>query len=63
MVRESKEMSEVKEQTKIFLGKVLSLYCLIAAGIVGVAVLMVLMAACFMLGKAAVVWLWNALGN
>jgi len=55
MVRESKEMSEVKEHTKIFLG--------IAAGIVGIAVLMVLMAACFILGKAAVVWLWNALGN
>lgn len=54
-LKESKEMSEVKEHTKIFLG--------IAAGIVGIAVLMVLMAACFILGKAAVVWLWNALGN
>ena len=54
-LKESKEMSEVKEHTKIFLG--------IAAGIVGIAVLMVLMAACFMLGHAAINWLWKALGN
>lgn len=57
--KESKEMTEVKEQvevhTKIFLG--------MAAGIVGIAILMVEIAFCFILGQEAVVWLWNALGN
>lgn len=55
MVRESKEMSEVKDATKIFLA--------IAAGIVGIAILMVEIAFCFILGQEAVIWLWNALGN
>ena len=55
MVREPKERSAVKEHTMIFLG--------MAAGIVGIAILMVLMAFCFMLGHAAINWLWKALGN
>ena len=55
MVREPKERSAVKEHTMIFLG--------MAGGIVGIAILMVLMAFCFMLGQAAITWLWKALGN
>ena len=54
-LKESKEMSAVKEHMMIFLG--------IAAGTVGIAILLVLMAFCFILGQAAVVWLWKALGN
>lgn len=54
-MKEPKERSAVKEHTMIFLG--------MAAGIVGIAILMVLMAFCFMLGHAAINWLWKALGN
>lgn len=54
-LKEPKEMSAVKEHTMIFLG--------IAAGIVGAAILIVLMAFCFILGTTAITWLWKALGN
>lgn len=51
----SKEMSAVKEHTMIFLG--------IAGGIVGIAILLVLMVSCVMLGYEFCDWLWKALGN
>ena len=54
-MKEPKERSEVKEHMMIFLG--------MAGGIVGIAILMVLMAFCFMLGQATITWLWKAMGN
>lgn len=54
-MKESKEPSVAKEAVEIFLG--------IAAGIVGIAFLMVLGVSCIMVGQTVVTWLWKALGN